>query len=284
LRPTTTHPHSPRAEFSARFHAVNVATRTFALHEPASARAAAGFCRIHDPDASSAPEPADAHSWLKEGELERHARFRVQHARDDFLAGRIATKSALAALVPHTQPDAWEIVGGIWRQPCVRGPSAGLAVTLAHADGAAVAVAHDDRWTCGIDLERTTRDAAEIVRTHVSAAESAWAEASPDDASRWMLLWTAREAIGKAARTGLLFPETLPATRDWRRETDGSWRAALGASELLSIVAVCSGEWTLSLLVPSADAGSSPMRETLQWFADRLRETPPSRQRTGLIK
>ncbi|WP_442887502.1 4'-phosphopantetheinyl transferase family protein [Congregicoccus parvus] len=254
---------------------MNVATRTFALHELASAHAAAGFCRIHDPDATDAPQSPDPRVWLKEGELERHARFRVQHARDDFLAGRIATKSALAAIVPHTQPHAWEIVGGIWRQPCVRGPSAGLAVTLAHADGAAVAVAHDDRWTCGIDLERTTRDAADVVRTQVSPAESAWAEAAPGDASRWMLLWTAREAIGKAARTGLLFPETLPATRDWRQEPNGSWRAALGDSDLLSIVAVCSGEWTLSLLVPSADAGSSPMRETLQWFADRLRETPP---------
>ena len=245
---------------------VDLAIHDFAIPGLAGANAAVAIVRVGPADLQAGPLAG----WLAREEIDRFHRFKVEHARVDFLAGRIAAKSALIRLVPQSRPADWELVLGVWRQPCVRGPFGGLKVTLAHSAGVAVAVAFDDRWTCGIDLEESTRDAAEVVESQVTGAEADWARAAGADmTTRWMLLWTAREAIGKSFGTGLLFPSFLPASRDWH-EIDGFWHARVGNGDLLAIRSIMSGRFALSWLAPAAAAQAPVGGEMLQWLRATL--------------
>ncbi|MGH8019063.1 MAG: 4'-phosphopantetheinyl transferase family protein [Opitutaceae bacterium] len=245
---------------------VNAATHHFAIPGLDNARAVVALARAQPPDLAARARE----DWLRGEELDRFERFKVEHARGDFLAGRMAAKSALCALAPDTEARSWEIVRGLWRQPCVRGPAGGLKVTLAHSAGIAVAVAFDDRWTCGIDLERADRDAAEVVESQVTPEEAAWARASDGDITeRWMLLWTAREATGKSFGTGLLFPELLPRTHDWNQR-DGVWHAQLADGGLLAIRALAVRGFALSWLLPLAAAESPVVLKALQWLREEM--------------
>ncbi len=250
---------------------MNVPT-TLRLQSPLGDRVTFAVAR---PDPTNASAPAARDGWLRGEELERFARFKVDHARADFLAGRRAAKSALCALHPDTAPADWELVRGEWRQPLPRGPVSGVAVTLAHSGGTAVAVASEERYAFGIDLETVDREAAAVVRTQVTDAETAWAEAGGADAQvRWMLLWTAREALGKRLRTGLLFPERIPATAIWS-EHHGIWTARLAGTAAVEMRAVVAGGFAACLAAPPADDGGSWLEPGMRWLATVLADALP---------
>src|SRR5690606_29223663 len=138
----------------------------------------------------------------------RAARFVVDHARADFLAGRIAAKSAVRALRPDAAPPGtWEVAGALHKPPRLPEVFRGLGITLAHSSGVGVALAHPASWRCGVDLEPADRDAGDVIATQVAPAEAAWAHAAADadeQRVRWLVLWTVREALGKSLGTGLL--------------------------------------------------------------------------------
>lgn len=218
-----------------------------------------------------------AAAWLSADELARYRRFLVDSGRRDFLTGRIAAKSALDGLHATGNPGrAWEIVPGAWSHPRVRGPACGLAVTLAHAAGFGVAVAHDDRWTCGIDIEALTHTSIETIATQVSPEEAAWARSPEADAdaaesARWLALWTAREAFGKLLGTGLGLPEALLPTANWQPLGEG-WTAELKGNASFA-VQTARGATTVASLVMPAGSFATAAAEALQaWIVEALRE------------
>jgi len=206
--------------------------------------------RIETPSVGSDPAIT---AWLVGEERARFERLRVDGARADFLAGRVAAKLALAALGGAGIPEAQriEIRRGCWHQPCVIGAGDAAAVTLAHSGGLAVAVAFDERLRCGVDIERRRRPVGDVVRHETTADETAWAEAGGvgEAETRWLLLWTAREAIGKCLGVGLLLSGRALATRDWRPSGDG-WRAAAREAGPLGIRSLETPQWVASLAVP----------------------------------
>ena len=219
-----------------------------------------------------------ASGWLRGSETTRYGRYVVDHGRRDFLAGRLAAKTALDGLHPTSDPGlAWEIVPGAWSRPIVRGPAAGFALTLAHAGGIGVAIAHDDRWRCGIDIERREHQAVDTIRTQLTPAETAWAETKPamplqeeDTSARWFALWTAREAFGKLLGTGLGLPEALLPTSDWAPLGSG-WTAALAGNNSFAIQTAVDARVVVSLAMPNGSLTLETRAALQAWFADALR-------------
>lgn len=214
--------------------------------------------------------PTIASHWLAGAEHARAARFAVDHGRADFLAGRIAAKSAAHALVPDAPaPAHWGIVAGEFEQPLLGATFPGRAVTIAHAGGLGLGLVHAQRWRFGIDLEPVDRDASDVIATQVAESEAAWARAAGEPAAqrpRWLLLWTAREAQGKSFGTGLLEPERLRPTLGWTPAPHG-WRARLSGDDAMQVRSVVVGGWIVSLVLPAeidADAIAT-------WLAGALR-------------
>lgn len=218
------------------------------------------------------PAAADTHAaigarWLSGAEHDRNSRFAVAHARADFLAGRIAAKTAARILDPHSLPAAqWEIVPGENHQPRIGHVLRDHAVSLAHAGGLGLGAVFPASVRCGVDLEAADRDAGDVIATQVTPEEAAWARAGGDEQrTRWMLLWTAREAQGKSYGTGLLDPQRLVATRGWTPASHG-WRARFAGNDAALVRAVVAGRWVVALVFP-AETETDPIA---RWLAATL--------------
>lgn len=128
--------------------------------------------------------------------------FHTDRRRSEWLAGRLAARSALRAV----GGGACSILRGPEGGPRLEGPGhEGVEVAITHGEGQAAAIAtrKDAPWPfVGIDWV-DARDAARIRRIAgrvLSPAEKALAE---DRDLALQLAWGAREAVAKATRTGM---------------------------------------------------------------------------------
>lgn len=182
-------------------------------------------------------------AFLSAAESARAGAFKFGQPRENFTLGRLAGKLALERGRPRPRQAAadvgvrapiegalgdalsrLEIGNGERGEPVVRDgelqfpPSLGtggtdgdckspaLRVSLSHVNGLGVAVAFPARARVGLDLELIDERRAETVRKGVplSAEEEAWLKATAlPEATALLLLWTAREALGKALGCGL---------------------------------------------------------------------------------
>lgn len=183
---------------------------------------------IGHPVCFAAVDAAPSTDILSEDETQHFSRLRFAAKRDAFLLGRLAAKSALGALLKEADLRRIGIESGIYGQPLVRHPLAGRAeVTVSHSHGLAVALAYPALFPMGVDLETVSAVAAPAIlgQLQMSAAELAWlAAAGVDEATACCVLWTAREALGKALKIGLNCPLGLLALSDIQVAGDATWR------------------------------------------------------------
>ena len=222
-----------------------------------------------------AAHAAIATAWLAGAEPARSDRFLVPHARADFLAGRVAAKSAARILRADLPlPAAFEIRAGGLEPPEIAHVLPGSQVTIAHSGGLGLACVHAATMRCGVDLEAVERDASEAIATQVTAGEIAWARAGGDEeAVRWLLLWTAREARGKSFGTGLLESGRLAPTEAWTAAPPG-WRARfLNDDAMIARSVLVGGFVVTAALRPAAEADA-----IAAWLTEVLDApgTPPS--------
>lgn len=202
--------------------------------------------------------------FLSGSEQEQAAGFRFDAKRQGFLLGRFAAKRALGALLEEPDLRRIEIRPGIYGQPLVHHPRAGAAeVTLSHSHGLAVALAHPAGYPMGLDLETVAAVAAEAVLGELEASptELTWlATGGVDAATACCVLWTAREALGKALRIGLNSPLGILALSDIRPNGAGSWAGRyLNFPRCQCLSQVKDGR-VLTLALPGESALSGPLQ------------------------
>lgn len=165
--------------------------------------------------------PADVHVWvarttglddagraarlalLDEGERARHARFRFERNRDEFLVAHALVRTALSRHDPRP-PAAWRFeVGSHGRpEPLDAGD---LRFNLTHTDGLA-AVAITRGRDVGVDAERVAREVEpELAERHFAPAELAALRGltGPAWRARFFDLWTLKESYIKGRGLGL---------------------------------------------------------------------------------
>lgn len=166
--------------------------------------------------------------FLAEAEIARAAMFKFDQPRENFALGRLAGKLALERGLVCPPPavakegdripiqpalgEALRQIGignGERGEPVVRvrdGDSSALGVSLSHVNGSGVAVAFPAAVRVGLDLERIDPKRAATVRRGVplSPEEEHWLQRTTlPEATALLVLWTAREALGKALGIGL---------------------------------------------------------------------------------
>jgi 4'-phosphopantetheinyl transferase len=147
---------------------------------------------------------------LSPDEQERAARFRFEHDRYRFIAGRGILRELLARCLavdpgdvvfsygPHGKPA----LAGRWRGELLR-------FNLAHSAGVALcALAHGREVGVDVEALRPTADLDQIAERFFSAQERAALRALPRAAqlAAFFRCWTRKEAYIKARSTGLSFP------------------------------------------------------------------------------
>jgi phosphopantetheinyl transferase len=193
--------------------------------------------------------------FLSPGETEQAAGFQFPAKKQGFVLGRLAAKRALGALLEEPDLRRIEIRAGIYGQPLVRHPRAGsVEVTVSHSHGLAVALAYPAEYPMGIDLETVSAISAESIIGELEASppELTWlATGGLDNATACGVLWTAREALGKALRIGLNSPLGILALSDIRTDGAGPWVGHYLNFPQCQCLSQVSGGRVLTLAMPS---------------------------------
>jgi len=149
--------------------------------------------------------------FLSEAELQYFQPLRAEARQRSFLLGRCCVKEALAACTGLSDREAWEVYPGVFQQPVLRGPGTqNLQTSLSDSGTAGVAVLHPEAHPMAVDIERINGDRREAVQSQMTAAEQALViglAGRPEE--NLMLVWSAKEALSKVLRTGLMTPFTL---------------------------------------------------------------------------
>jgi 4'-phosphopantetheinyl transferase len=161
---------------------------------------------------------------LDPAERARADRLRFPRDRDRFVAAHVFLRVTLGRYLGIAPGDVRLSTGPRGKpslQPAPGSPRPQF--NLSHCDGLAVLAVSLDR-AVGVDVERIRPgfDYAPIVETAFGAAERAWLRAHDAGAreTAFFAAWTRKEALAKAAGTGL--EDGLDATA--RATADGGWR------------------------------------------------------------
>lgn len=192
--------------------------------------------------------------FLSDGEKEQGAGYQFAAKRDSFLLGRLAAKRALGALLAEPDLRQIEIRAGIYGQPIVEHARAGTAeVSVSHSHGLAVALAYPAAYPMGIDLETVAAGSAATIlgELQASPAELTWLVSSGlDDATACLVLWTAREALGKALKIGINSPLGILALGSIQADGEKSWAGRYLNFPQCRCLAQAQGDHVLSLALP----------------------------------
>jgi 4'-phosphopantetheinyl transferase len=193
--------------------------------------------------------------FLGENEQEHLKGFKFPAKREGFLLGRLAAKRALGALLEEPDLRQIDIHSGVYGQPLVRHPRAGnVQVSVSHSHGMAVALAFPADFPMGIDLETVSAisSATIIGELEASPAEFTWlATGGEDEATACCVLWTAREALGKALKIGLNSPLGILSLADIRDLGAGNWLGRYQKFPRCQCLSLVKNGRVLSLAMPT---------------------------------
>ena len=159
-----------------------------------------------------------ASASLSEQERSRSARLHSAYDRRDYTVAHDLVRRSLS-WYSAVAPAQWQFSPGVSGKPCIRNPhphfddgdpsECRLAFSLSHARGI-VACAVSRYALLGLDVERLDRRVAdkELAGSYFSPREIAALQACREDeqATRFLELWTLKEAALKATGAGLSEP------------------------------------------------------------------------------
>ncbi|HEU4425536.1 MAG TPA: 4'-phosphopantetheinyl transferase superfamily protein [Pilimelia sp.] len=189
---------------------------------------------------------------------------------DDVRPGSRALLVGAAGAALGLPPQAIEVTKDPGGRPRLVGEAAGLHVAVSHTRGIA-AVATSRLAPVGVDVEAVRPlPSAALARRWLLPAEADWLAAQPAgaQAAAFLLLWTYKEAVGKARGTGLRGgglrqPAPLPGPGGLAPAgRDGAvvLRPVPGDADLVAGVAVTDPGLVLAVAAASAAAsGSRPV-------------------------
>ncbi|HEY8464333.1 MAG TPA: 4'-phosphopantetheinyl transferase superfamily protein [Bacillota bacterium] len=125
-----------------------------------------------------------------------------------YLTGRLAAKKAIAALTGNNNLAKIAIQRGIFTQPiatCEGQPN--IQVSISHCEDFGAAIAFPEAHPMGIDLEKIAIKQNQVIEREVTEAEINLIKTFPVPYEKMLtLLWTAKEALSKVLKTGLMTP------------------------------------------------------------------------------
>ncbi|MFX0197996.1 MAG: 4'-phosphopantetheinyl transferase [Candidatus Hodarchaeota archaeon] len=168
----------------------------------------AGMCICH------APSSADYFNFLKylhPQELDYYKTLPVEKRKRSFSLGRYSAKKALSALTGESDLQCTLIERGLFNHPVLVNPNhQNIQVSISHCDDIGVALAFPEALPMGIDVEKVDPDKNKVLESQMTEKEKELIKSTPCSYSTLLVvLWTAKEALSKVLKTGLMSPFTI---------------------------------------------------------------------------
>ena len=165
----------------------------------------AGMCICH---LHSAADYAELLQYLHPQELDYYEMLPVEKRKRSFSLGRYSAKRALSALVGESDFQGTLIERGFFNHPVVVNPSnKNIQVSISHCDDIGAGLAFPESFPMGIDVEKMDPDKNNVLESQMTEKEKKLIKSFPWSYSALLvLLWTAKEALSKVLKTGLMAP------------------------------------------------------------------------------
>ena len=190
-------------------------------------------------------------SFLGPSDEDYLGQLRFEKRRRTYLLGRFCAKECLAAFLDQPDRTGFEVIPGVFGQPVVVGNDIQNAqVSISHGEGLAVAVAFRETHPLAVDIEEITPNRTQTIRSQLSNAEINLLSKLPGDPdAKAMLAWTAKEALSKVLKTGLMTPMSVYEIEsvDWDSGCHLSVFKSFGQYKAIGFVA---GRFALSIVLP----------------------------------
>ena len=126
--------------------------------------------------------------------------------RRSFFHGRIAAKMAVKQIFPNIHPADLQIETGCFGEPLLKNLNRSYGISIAHDDSWNAGLCFPLSVPMGIDVETITEKNREIIPSILSDYEKGMCNREEDSLAFLHLLWTAKEAAGKAIGLGFRVP------------------------------------------------------------------------------
>ncbi|MHB8520620.1 MAG: 4'-phosphopantetheinyl transferase family protein [Limisphaerales bacterium] len=193
-----------------------------------------------------------AGDFLSESEFGYFSSLQFPRRQQSYLLGRLAAKLAAGEYLREPGLNRIEIYPGVFEQPLVKYLSDDVpGVSISHCEGLAVAVAFPAGHPMAIDVEAVDVARVATMKSQMTAHELRWAqcgEAAED--SLCALVWTAKEALSKVLRCGLMSPMEIMALSELKRGGGGLWEGLFQNFAQYRFVSWVGDSSVLSLVLP----------------------------------
>ncbi|MEI6883002.1 MAG: 4'-phosphopantetheinyl transferase superfamily protein [Bacteroidota bacterium] len=143
---------------------------------------------------------------LHPAELGDAGAYRSLIRRQSYLHGRIAAKSAISKVFPGIDPVSLQIINGSFGEPILKNLSEPYGISIAHGEDWNAGLCFPLAMPMGIDAETVSEKNNSIIPAVLSAREKAVCGHEPDPLLFMHILWTLKEAAGKAIGLGFRVP------------------------------------------------------------------------------
>lgn len=143
----------------------------------------------------------------------------AHHKRQySYLLGRYCAKQALLMEPFNINPSDCAILPGVFGQPVVISWLSNVQVCIAHCDSLGIALAYPEAHPIGVDIEKIDIKNTPVIKEQMTRTElTRLAHALNNETFAATLLWTAKEALSKIMRTGLMTPfSVLEISETWQ--------------------------------------------------------------------
>lgn len=189
--------------------------------------------------------------FLHPNEESRWNELKFPLRQKSYLLGRRAAKAALAVCYPFSPATEIEICNGVFNQPFLSASAPVSAeLSLAHAPDAAVALVCPEGHPSGVDLELVSAERASAASACFAPQEAPiLASLSLPESTATFLLWSVKEALGKALRCGLAVPFDVLAIKSVEAR-DGAYESHFEHFPPFRALSWTLGDHILSIVIP----------------------------------
>lgn len=146
-------------------------------------------------------------AFLHPQERKYYEKLKFEKRIKSYLAGRLTAKKAIVAYTGEKDLTRILIQSGIFTQPVVIYEQPNIQVSISHSDDFGAAVAFPEAHPMGIDIEKIHREQNEAIERETTESEIKLIQGLPFSYEIMLtLLWTAKEALSKVLKTGLMTP------------------------------------------------------------------------------
>ena len=136
-----------------------------------------------------------------------YGNFKFTKRQSSYLLGRLTAKRAIAALTGEAVLDRILIEQGFFNQPVVSRPEQNIQVSITHCGNLGGALAFPEVCPMGIDIETIDYSKVKVLETQITSGENEILASLGQTYVRGLtIIWTAKEALSKVLKTGLLTP------------------------------------------------------------------------------